>query len=151
MFRMVRHYIRYALTSLLPLMADLMSRLEGLPLTPQIAWPVNSYSLWSGIGLGDVLLSSVFPLIMHKAFGRLAGIMALLIGISAIATIFIIPFEKIFPAMVVLGPLMVLQYIYWCCRQGQERTMWQYWQAETAKRLIRKSGKSDPHTMGQRA
>lgn len=117
-------------TSLLPVMAELITRLEGLPLTPQIAWPVNSYGLWVGIGLGDVLLASVFPLIMRKAFGRLAGILALLIDMSAIVTLFIIPFEKIFPAMVVLGPLMVLQYIYWRRRQGQERTMCQYWQAK---------------------
>jgi hypothetical protein len=35
-----------------------------------------------------------------------------------------------FPVMVVLGPLMVLQYLYWRHRCGQERTTWQYRQAE---------------------
>jgi hypothetical protein len=34
------------------------------------------------------------------------------------------------PAMVVLGSLMVLQYIYWTRREGAERTTWQYQQAE---------------------
>jgi hypothetical protein len=32
--------------------------------------------------------------------------------------------------MVVLGPLMVLQYAYWRRRRGVEHTTWQYLQAE---------------------
>jgi hypothetical protein len=38
-------------------------------------------------------------------------------------------FVEIFPVMVVLGPLMMLQYAYWRHRR-QERTTWQYLQAE---------------------
>ena len=36
--------------------------------------------------------------------------------------------------MVVLGPLMVLQYAYWRRRCGKERTTWQYLQAEPVRR-----------------
>jgi hypothetical protein len=38
--------------------------------------------------------------------------------------------QGLFPVMVVLGPLMLLQYLYWRRRRGQERTMWQYLQEE---------------------
>jgi hypothetical protein len=38
------------------------------------------------------------------------------------------------PAMVLLGPLMVLQYVYWTRRRGGERTTWQYQQAEPGVR-----------------
>jgi hypothetical protein len=34
------------------------------------------------------------------------------------------------PLMTGLGPLMVLQYAYWVRRRGQERTTWEYLQAE---------------------
>jgi len=32
--------------------------------------------------------------------------------------------------MVLLGPLIVLHYLYWRWRAGPERTTWQYQQAE---------------------
>ncbi len=121
----------------LPFMTKLMTRLAGLPLSPQIAWPVtgqvSSYTWWIGIGLGDVLLTSVFPLLMRKAFGYSAGLTALIIAMGAMTAMFLIPFERLFPAMVVLGPLMVLQYLAWRCR-GEERTTWQYRQSEAVRR-----------------
>jgi hypothetical protein len=36
----------------------------------------------------------------------------------------------LFPVMVVLGPLMVLQYAWWARRRGPERTTRQYLQVE---------------------
>jgi hypothetical protein len=119
-------------TSLLPLMNDLFTRLEGLPFAPELAWPINAAGDWLGIGLGDLVLAAVFPLVMRKAFGRLAGITAMLIGMGAIGLLILsvlVGFVQIFPVMVVLGPLMVFQYAYWRRRQG-ERTTWQYLQAE---------------------
>jgi hypothetical protein len=120
-------------TSLLPLMNDLFARLEGLPFAPELAWPVNAAGDWLGIGLGDLVLAAVFPLVMRKAFGRDAGIAAMLIGLGAIGLLILsvlVGFVKIFPVMVVLGPLMALQYVYWHQRQKQERTTWQYLEAE---------------------
>jgi hypothetical protein len=120
-------------TSILPLMNDLFARLEGLPFAPELAWPVNAAGDWLGIGLGDLVLAAVFPLVMRKAFGRLAGIAAMLIGLGAIGLLILsvlLGFVNIFPVMVVLGPLMVLQYTYWRHRR-QERTTWQYLQAES--------------------
>ena len=86
-----------------------------------------------GIGIGDVLFAGVFPLIMRKAFGRRAGIVAVVITMTASTVIIalvdvgIVPFV---PSMVFFAPLMVLQYAYWQRRQGSERAMWQYLQAE---------------------
>jgi hypothetical protein len=67
---------------------------------------------------------------MRKAFGRTAGLVALVLAFAAIGTLLALPLQGLFPVMVVLGPLMVLQYLYWRRRQGRERTMWQYLQEE---------------------
>ena len=64
--------------------ADLFSRLLGLPFAPIIAWPIGDQGHWLGIGMGDMLLATVFPLVMRKAFGRRAGIAALAINLGAI-------------------------------------------------------------------
>ena len=122
-------------TSLLPLMKDLFARLDGLPFAPMIAWPISSAGQWLGVGLGDVVLAAVFPLVMRKAFGRTAGILAMAIGLGAIGLLILsalFGFVEIFPVMVVLGPLMVFQYAYWI-RRCPERTTWQYLRAEPTK------------------
>jgi hypothetical protein len=38
--------------------------------------------------------------------------------------------EVALPVMTVLGPLMAAHYGYWIRRRGEERTTWQYLQAE---------------------
>ena len=115
-------------TSRLPLMGDLVTRLAGLPMAPLVAWS-SEHTLW-GIGLGDLLLAAVFPLVMRKAFGRTAGLVALLLAFAAIGTLLALPLQGFFPVMVILGPLMVLQYLFWRRRRGRERTTWQYLQEE---------------------
>jgi hypothetical protein len=117
-------------TWLFPLMTDMITRLAGLPFSPMVAWAVGDRGLWAGIGLGDLLLASVFPLVMCKAFGRGAGVTAMLVSLGAIAFIILLPIAEVFPVMIVLGPLMALQYAYWKQRRGQERTTWQYLQTE---------------------
>jgi hypothetical protein len=115
-------------TAQFPLTAKLLVRLTDLPLAPMVFWGSGSTAV--GIGLGDLLLAAVFPLVMRKAFGRRAGIAAMVIALCAIGTMLALPLKGVFPTMVVLGPLMVLQYLYWRRKSGQERTMWQYLQEE---------------------
>ncbi len=115
-------------TSQLPLMSELVARLSGLPLAPLVAWSSES-TIW-GIGLGDLLLATVFPLVLRKAFGRLAGLVALALTLATMGTLLALPLLGLFPVMVVLGPLMLLQYLYWSRRRGQERTTFQYLQQE---------------------
>ena len=119
-------------TSLLPLMSDLISRLASIPLAPVVSWGVGPERLL--IGLGDLLLATVFPLVMRKAFDRSAGVVAMVVNLTTIAAMMsllgLANSNVTLPVMTVLGPLMVLQYGYWRRRLGQERTTWQYLQAE---------------------
>jgi hypothetical protein len=120
----------FTATWLLPLMGDMMLRLAGLPLSPMVGWAVGGSEQWVGIGLGDLLLASVFPLVMRKAFAKTAGVGAMLVALAAIAAIMLLPLRVIFPVMIVLGPLMIIQYVYRSRVQGEERATWQYLQAE---------------------
>ena len=70
-------------TSLLPLMTDLVWRLASIPFAPVVTWGVGPDRLL--IGLGDLLLATVFPLVIRKAFGRSAGIAAMIINLGTIA------------------------------------------------------------------
>ncbi len=123
----------YVFTAILPLMDNLFSQLDGLPFAPLVAWPLaNGQS--GTIGLGDLLLATVFPLVMRKGYGRWAGLTALTLAVVAIVGVMLLPlldlWQASFPVMVVLGPLMVAQYIYWRWQAGQERTTYEYLLAE---------------------
>jgi hypothetical protein len=110
------------------LMITLIERLSNLPLAPIIAWNGDGGTLL--LGLGDVLLASVFPLVMRKAFGRAAGLVALALALVTIGILLAHPIRQGFPVMVVLGPLMAAQYLYWRWRRGGEWTTRQYLQEE---------------------
>jgi hypothetical protein len=131
----------YLFTSVLPLMTNLTGHLAGLPFMPLVIWRffLDGELWWLGIGLGDLLLATVFPLVMRKAYGRPAGLAALLISLCALAAVLSLPalgfVYSAFPVMVVLGPLMVGQYLYWRHRCGPERTTRQYWQVEAVLRI----------------
>lgn len=123
----------FLFTSVLPLMTDLFTQIDGLPFAPVVGWPVTREGILL-IGLGDLLLAAVFPLVMRKAYGRTAGLTALSVALLALAGVLLLPISGLlqvtFPVMVVLGPLMVAQYLFWRRRRGRERTTRQYWQAE---------------------
>jgi hypothetical protein len=107
-----------------PLMLRLLDRLSALPLAPVIAW--NSEGATLVLGLGDLLLASVFPLVMRKAFGRRAGGIALALALLVIAVVLAYPQRQGFPVMLALGPLMVAQFLYWRWNSGHERTTKRY-------------------------
>lgn len=118
-------------TAVLPITDDLIRRLAGVPFAPLVAWPTGSGAEWFSIGLGDLLLGAVFPLVMRKAFGLPAGLVALLSFCLVVLILLLAPLSGTFPVMVVVGPLMVLQFLYWKQRRGLERTTWQYLQADS--------------------
>jgi hypothetical protein len=125
----------HVFTSRLTLTADLYDHLADLPFVPLIGWPIGD-GLWLGIGLGDLLLAVLFPLVARRAFGRPAGLSALALTLGALAAMLALPVLGIadgFPAMVVLGPLIVVQHLSWTRRHGTERTTWQYRQAECSE------------------
>jgi hypothetical protein len=119
-------------TAWLPLTDTLLGRLAGLPFAPLVAWPAGPAG-GLGIGLGDLLLATVWPLVFRKAYGRRAGrtaaalAVATLAGLLALLALGLV--RATIPAMVVLGPLIVAQYLVWRHR-GRERTTWEYLQAE---------------------
>jgi hypothetical protein len=123
----------FIFTSQLTLMSDLFTRLSGLPFAPMLAWPVGD-GQWLALGFGDLLLAVAFPLVMRKAFSRSAAIAAITINLAALGSLFVLPvfglLHETFPVMVLLGPLMAAQYLYWTRRQPTERTTWQYREAE---------------------
>ncbi len=119
----------FVATARLPMMTDMMNRLASLPFAPLIGWSVGG-GPGLVVGLGDLLLAAVFPLVMRRAYGRTAGLMALALAFAALLVMFIgletVWADMTIPAMVVLGPLMAAQYLYWRRRTGVERTTQQY-------------------------
>lgn len=126
----------FVATSQLTLMTDLIGRLSELPFVPFLAADTSSGD-GLGVGLGDLLLLSVFPLAMRKSFGRKAGLAGLGIGLVALAAVLLVidlgAIDVAIPVMVVLGPLMVAQYVFWI-RRLPRRTTWQYLRAEPLAR-----------------
>jgi hypothetical protein len=61
----------------------------------------------------------------------------MVVTLGAISVIMLFPVAVIFPVMIVLGPLMITQDIYWWRRRGPERTTWKYLQAEPLPAHVR--------------
>lgn len=120
-------------TALLPLTVELITRLATLPFTPLMAWPIGD-GAWLGLGLGDLLLAALGPLVLRKAFGKTAGLVALVIAVASIGVVLTLPLFGLlrgaFPVMVVLGPLLVGQYVFWLRHKGVERSTAAYRAAE---------------------
>jgi len=122
----------YIATAVLPTTVDLVNRLAGRPFAPQIV--VGTGTNMVGAGLGDALMLVLWALVAAKAFGRLPGYVGALVGAGSIGCILLGIRTGLItgavPAMVVLGPLTVGQYLGWRTRRGTERP-WQQWRAGT--------------------
>jgi hypothetical protein len=115
------------------LMNDLFAQAQTLPLAPLISWSQREH--YAAIGLGDVLMVTVFPLTMRKGFGTRAGVIALGVGLTAVIWLSVLPIKGIFPVMALLGPLIVAQYLFW--RRSPEHPMKQMYRerANTQSRV----------------
>jgi hypothetical protein len=112
----VYDYIATAQTSM---MGDVMQRLNALPFAPMLAWGEGHTA--AVLGLGDLLMVTLFPLVMLKGFGRSAGVLSLAIGICVLLALPLVAIGTLFPVMVVLGPVMLLQYLAWVWHQHKIR------------------------------
>jgi len=119
-------------TTFLGLMGDLLRRLATLPFAPLVAWREGGQ--WLGVGLGDLLMVALAPLVLRKAFGRTAGIVSAVTSVAAVAGMLAALrlgwVSRDIPAMVVLGPLLLPQYAWWRLRCGRERRTWEYLELE---------------------
>lgn len=116
----------------LSLMGNLVTGLAAMPFAPILAWPIGD-GQWLGLGLGDLIIITLAPLVLRKAYGRSAGVAAIAANMVAMAFLLLLLGAGVrvsFAVMVLLGPLIVLQYFYWNRRRGPERSTRQYLQAE---------------------
>jgi hypothetical protein len=118
-------------TTYLGVMGDLLRRLATLPFAPLVAWREGD---WLAVGLGDLLIVVLAPLVLRKAFGRTAGLVSAVTSVAAVAAMLAAIrlgwFSRPIPAMVVLGPLLLPQYVWWRLRLGRERRTWEYLEVE---------------------
>ena len=105
-------------------MTDLIDRLGQVPCLPVAAWDLHD-GTGLGIGLGDLLFATVFPIMVRKAFGGRPALLAATSPVCAIAAMLaaidlrLVP--TTIPAMLVLGPLIVAQGVLWRRLLGRER------------------------------
>jgi hypothetical protein len=115
-------------TVVFPTMIEFFARVAELPLTPAILWGRGVGAV--GAGLGDLLVLVLWTLVAEKAFGRRASLLAAATGITAVLAVFLAFWldwlNTPVPAMVVLGPLIALEYLTLARRSDRERTTGEY-------------------------
>ncbi len=146
-----RRHRRYDLiaTGVFPLTTGMIERLAGFPFLPMVVWPSGN-GQWVGIGMGDLLMAAVGPLVIRKAFGRAAGMVAVVIALGALASVLLVSrwdaVPETFPTMIVLGPMMIAHYLWLSRRPGGERTYARYLSEEpiAARPAVGHSGTAIP-------
>ena len=123
-----------AATSWLPLTNRLMAQVGSGPFAPVVGWGTGRQHL--EIGVGDLVLAALFPLVMRKAYGDAAGATALALALATLGGLLAAVGAGdggrgvVLPTMAVLGPAMVAHYIWWARRCGGERTTADYRRAQ---------------------
>jgi hypothetical protein len=120
--------------TVLPLTDQLVAGYLAHPLDPLLGmrFGIDNY----GVGLGDLLVYSLFLIACYKAYGAKAARIAygLILVLGATVTAFI-PFllnfldtqlDLLVPAQAIFGPAALLCYLWMRHRWGPERTMAQY-------------------------
>lgn len=112
----------YLATVAFPVMVEFFTRVASMPFTPVLGWGSGDDAL--GVGLGDVLVASLWVAAVEKGFGRRAALVAALLGAGAALGIALAFWsgllDEVVPVMVVLGPLVLVQYAV--LRRRPERT-----------------------------
>ena len=118
-------------TSILQLTGDLFAQQSGQPFAPVLAWPVGSGADWLGIGIGDVLMASTSVLVLYKAFGREAGLVAAAAAMATITGLLLFRdvVDGVLPVMAVLGPVIIGQVAWWR-KRGPERSTLRFLEEE---------------------
>lgn len=121
-------------TGLTSVMDRFAAQVMGLPFAPLLA--VTQGRPPVALGLGDLLLLVLFPLVALKAFGRVAGLLAAGVGVAVSASVSLLfglgVLTGAFPLLTALGPLIVLQHVLWSRARSGERTTAE-WRAGTPR------------------
>ncbi|MFJ9610086.1 hypothetical protein ACIRS1_27465 [Kitasatospora sp. NPDC101176] len=113
-----------AATTLTDTTTRFFEQVQDRPFAPMLALTGGPHPV--AVGLGDLLLLVLYPLVAAKAHGRTAAACAALAGLlttTAVSTCFALGLlTSGFPLLTALGPLIVAQHLYWRRRSGGERT-----------------------------
>ncbi|MEU6924123.1 MULTISPECIES: hypothetical protein [unclassified Streptomyces] len=131
-------------TGLTSVMDRFATQVMGLPFAPLLA--VTQGRPPVALGLGDLLLLVLFPLVALKAFGRAAALLAAGVGLAVSASVSLLfglgVLTGAFPLLTALGPLIVLQHVLWSRSRSGERTTAE-WRAGTP-RSVAADAPTDP-------
>lgn len=119
-------------TLTLPVNSHLAEEFLGWPLDPSIGVRIGLYN--ASIGLGDLLVYSLFLITAYKAFGRTAARLAMgLIVVFGAAAPSVAPMildsfitartDLVVPAQTLFGPAAFVAYLWMRHHYGRERTM----------------------------
>lgn len=111
-----------------PAMVEFFFRVVQLPFAPAVAWGDGAGMV--GVGVGDLLVIALWVAVTEKAYGIRAAILAAASGVLAVAAILATFWlgwvTEPVPAMVVLGPMVVVEYFLLRRIYGRERSMADY-------------------------
>jgi hypothetical protein len=119
-------------TTVLPVNSHLAEEFLGWPLDPSFGMRFGLYN--ATIGVGDLLVYALFLIAAFKAYGRLAGRVAMgLIVVFGVAAVSVAPLvldsfitartDVAIPAQTLFGPAAFVAYLWLRRRYGRERTM----------------------------
>ncbi|RCG30671.1 hypothetical protein DQ384_15440 [Sphaerisporangium album] len=97
------------------MMTRFLTDVRGLPFAPLLALDHGASPV--AIGLGDLMMLVLFPLVAGRSFGRPAGLVAALAGVTVTAVVSALFVEGVLdegvPLLTILGPVVVAQYLFW--------------------------------------
>lgn len=113
------------------LSADFLHRIRVLPFAPVVNI-IAAHGQAAAVGLGDVLIMTVWPLALAKAYGYGSAAAAGGLGLATLVSVQIgywqhwIAMTTLVPFMTLFGPVIVVQYLILRSRRGPGRTTRQW-------------------------
>ncbi|MFP5282249.1 MAG: hypothetical protein ACLGIF_02220 [Actinomycetes bacterium] len=135
-------------TFIWPVTSILTQRFLESPLDPAIGFRLGIFN--AALGLGDLLVYSMFVIAVYKAYGRVT--LRLALGVTVVfgaVTPALAPLvfsalidartDLVVPAQVAFGPAAFVSYLWLRRRFGRERTMAEFWTSADVPRPARRA------------
>ncbi|MFC4534655.1 hypothetical protein [Sphaerisporangium dianthi] len=108
------------------IMSRLFTEVRGLPFAPLFTLGDGAGgAVPVAMGLGDLMMLVLFPLVARRSFGRPAGLVAALAGVAVTAVMSALFVTGVLaegvPLLTVLGPVVVAQHLWWRATGHAER------------------------------